>query len=202
MPTKVASLYAEIGAQTQGFEAGAAKVKGGLSSLAGMLPGSIAQFATLTGAVLTVGGALKNAFDYSQKYAQQVRDLSLISGTGAEETSKFIQVLDDYQLSAEDATLATKKLKDQGLVPSIDTLAKLADEYKKIQDPAQKMVFIQENLGRGGAKWVNVLNQSSDALRANAAQTHKNLILFDKQNSHTEKEKLAIDALSDTYNGW
>jgi len=167
MPTKVASLYAEIGAQTQGFEAGAAKVKGGLSSLAGMLPGSIAQFATLTGAVLTVGGALKNAFDYSQKYAQQVRDLSLISGTGAEETSKFIQVLDDYQLSAEDATLATKKLKDQGLVPSIDTLAKLADEYKKIQDPAQKMVFIQENLGRGGAKWVNVLNQSSDALRAN-----------------------------------
>jgi hypothetical protein len=125
----------------------------------------------------------------------------LVTGTGAEETSRFIQVIDDYQLTAEDATTATKALKEKGLVPTIDTLARLADQYKQIEDPAQRMSFIQDNLGRGGAKWVNVLNQEGDALRKAAGEIDKNLILTDEQIKQAEELRLAQDALNDSIEG-
>lgn len=148
-----------------------------------------------------VSQAVSETYGAFQKYAGQVRDLSLITKTGAEETSRFIQVIDDYQLTAEDAETATKALKENGLVPTVETLAKLADQYKKIKDPAEAFKFIQDNLGRGGAKWVNVLNQEGDALRAQAEQVSKNLILSDEQIEKAEKERLAIDALSDAWQG-
>ena len=63
------------------------------------------------------------------------------------------------------------------------------------------MAFIQDNLGRGGAKWVNVLNQGSEALLANADVIDKNLILTDEQIAKYEQERLAFDALSDSWEG-
>ena len=64
MSTKVASLYAEIGADTKGFEAGAAKVKSGLGALAPKLEqagASVTSFmgnnAALIGTLGAVGGA-------------------------------------------------------------------------------------------------------------------------------------------------
>ena len=71
-------------------------------------------------AYTAVAGVVKETFGEFQKYAGEVRDLSLISGTGAEATSRFIQVLGDYQLTAQDAETATKKLKDNGLVPIVE----------------------------------------------------------------------------------
>jgi hypothetical protein len=149
----------------------------------------------------TVKKVVMDSYNAFATYAEQVRDLSLISKTGAEETSRFLQVLDDYQLTAEDAEVATKKLKDNGLVPTVETLAMLADQYKKIKDPAEAFKFIQDNLGKGGVKWINVLNQESDALREQAAQVNKNLILSEQQIKDAEKERLAIDALADSWQG-
>ena len=98
-------------------------------------------------AFTAVAGVVKETYGEYAKYSEEVRDLSLISGTGAEATSRFIQVLDDYQLTAQDAETATKKLKDNGLVPTVETLAKLSDQCRAIKDPAEKMAFIQDNLG-------------------------------------------------------
>jgi len=162
----------------------------------------ISANAAAIGVVTAVGAAAVKAYNEFQRYAGEVRDLSLITQTGAEETSRFLQVIDDYQLSAADATAATKALKEQGLVPTIDTLAKLADQYKQIKDPAEKMAFIQDNLGRGGAKWVNVLNQEGDALREAAGEIDKNLILTDEQIKKAEAARLAQDAWNDSIQGF
>lgn len=148
-----------------------------------------------------VQAAVVDAYNTYAQYAERVRDLSEISGTSAEQTSRFIQVLDDYQLSAEDAEAATRKLKENGLSPTIYTLASLADAYKKIKDPAQQMQFIQDNLGRGGQKWVNVLQQEGDSLVQQAEQVNKNLILSDQQIQSYEKQRLAMDALHDSVEG-
>jgi len=158
--------------------------------------GNVAQQAT----TLVIEG-LKQSYAAAQEYSQSVRDLSLITQTGAEQTSRFLQVLDDYQLTADDATAASKALKENGLVPTIDTLADLADQYQSIKDPAEKLVFIQENLGRGGAKWINVLNQQSDALRNQAANVDQNLILTDEMIRKMELARLAGDAWADTWQG-
>lgn len=148
-----------------------------------------------------VGQVVSETVGVFQEYAGEVRDLSLITGTGAEETSRFIQVIDDYQLSAQDAEIATKALKEKGLVPTIDTLARLADQYKRIEDPAQRMKFVQDNLGKGGAKWVNVLNQEGEALRKTAGEIDKSLVLTDEQIKQSEELRLAQDALADSIEG-
>lgn len=142
---------------------------------------------------------VQEAIKVTDEYNGQIRDLSLVSGEGAEATSRFIQVLDDYELTAEDAMTAAKALKEKGLSPTIDTLAMLSDEFKKIKDPAERMAFVQENLGKGGAKWVNVLNQESDALRKAAASIDPWLVKTDEQIKKAEISRLALDELGDSW---
>ena len=149
-------------------------------------------------AVMVVQG-IQEAIKVTDEYNESIRDLSLVSGESAESTSRFIQVLDDFGLTADDAMTAAKALKEKGLSPSIDTLAMLADEFKKIQDPAERMAFVQENLGKGGAKWVAVLNQESSALRETANSVSQYLVKTDEQIKKAEIARLAIDNLGDSW---
>jgi len=145
---------------------------------------------------------LKDAHKEYTEYASAIRDLSLVSGQGAEDTSRFVQVLDDFELSAEDATTAARFLKEKGLSPNIDTLARLADEFKKIEDPAERLVFAQENLGRSSAKWLNILSQESDELRERAGNINESLILTDEQIKLFEVQRLALDDVQDGWKGF
>lgn len=171
------------------------KTVGNLKNMASSLAGYAAIAAT-------VATAISIASKETAKYNAEIRDLSLITGQGAEASSRFLQVLDDFELTAADATAAARFLKEKGLSPTIETLALLADEFKKIEDPAQRMVFLQENLGRGGAKWANVLSQESDALLKAANSANKYLIKTDEQIRKSEIARLALDNLSDTWAGY
>ena len=136
------------------------------------------------------------------KYAEQVRNLSLVSGQSAEETSRFIQVLDDYKISADDAMTATRTLTQQGYAPSIQTLAKLSDQYLKLNTAEEKNKFVIDNLGRSGLQWVEVLNKGSEALLKQGAAVDKNLILSQKQLDDTRKLELAWDSFGDELDGF
>lgn len=166
------------------------------------LTGFVSDNASVIAILAATAVALKSAYNEYAKLAGGVRDFALVSGQSAEEASRFIQVLDDYELTVEDATQASRFLKEKGLTPNIDTLAMLADRFKQIKDPAERLVFIQENLGRGGAKWVNILNQEGDALRKASAEVNKNLILTDQQIRKYELARLATDEMSDSWQGF
>ncbi len=133
-----------------------------------------------------------------QIYAQQVRDLSVISGQNSQDTSRFIQVLDDFRVSAEDATAATKALTRQGLAPNIDTLASLSDQYLAITDTQQRNEFVLKNLGKAGLEWNQVLQQGSSALRENAAGQNAGLILSQEMLDRAERLRVAQDNLTDS----
>lgn len=193
MPTQVASLYADIGAKTDGFMKGAATVKGGLKDVANDAEISQKKMAILGTAVSATTALIATSYTEYSALSESIRDLSLVSGESAENTSRFIQVLDDFQITADDATAAAKKLKDNGLSPSIETLAQLSDQFRSIKDPAERMDFVYKNLGKSGANWVNVLNQGSDALLKNADAINKNLILNDMEIKMYEVGRLAID---------
>lgn len=137
----------------------------------------------------------------SLQYAEQVRQLSKLSGESAESTSRMIQVLDDYKVSAEDVSTATRAMTQNGITPNIQAIAKLSDEYLAIQDPMERNKFIIENLGRSGLQWVDVLNQGSDALLKQAAAVDKNLVLNEKQLQDARKLEVAWDNFTDTFSG-
>lgn len=206
MSERIASLMATIGADVAPFEAGSKKVKGGLNDLKSGFSSvglsSVASFLSIGGAVAGTVAAIKNASDVTLKYAGEVRDLAAVSGTGAEASSRLLQVLDDYQLTAQDVTAATRFMTKAGLTPTIETLAKLSDEYNAINDPMKQNEFILKNLGRGGLQWVNVLKQGGAALLEQSDAVNKNLILTDKQIQETERYRLAIDNAKDSIEGF
>lgn len=170
-------------------------VLGALTSQFGGLGGMASQ------AGRAVVDAFKDALKVTQEYGAQVRDLSLISGTGAEATSRFIQVLDDYEISAADATAATRFLTKQGLTPTIETLAKLSDQYLALNTSQERNEFILKNLGRSGLKWSNVLKEGSAALREQGAAVNESLILTDQEVQKLEEVRLAQDEWNDAITG-
>lgn len=194
---QVASVHADIGANTSGFEKGAASVKSGLKDIGNDADISQKKMAILGTVVSATTALIVDSYGEYSQLAESIRDLSLVNGESAESTSRFIQVLDDYQLTAEDATTAAKKLKENGLSPTIETLAMLSDQFRGIQDPAERMDFVYDKLGKSGAKFVNMLSQGREELLANADAINKNLILSDFEIKMYEVGRLAIDEKRD-----
>jgi hypothetical protein len=136
------------------------------------------------------------------EYANQVRQLSLVSGESAENTSRFIQVLDDFKISSDDALTATRALTKEGYAPNIETLAKLSDQYKSLTSAEEKNEFVIKNLGRAGLGWVEVLNKGSDAIREMGDGVSDSLILNQEALDQAREYELAIDDLSDAWEGF
>lgn len=158
--------------------------------------GNVAQTAT----TMVING-IKDAIKVTQDYAKEVRDLSLASGATAEESSRLIQVLDDFEISAEDVTAATKAMTKNGLAPTIETIAQLADQYVAINDPMERNEFILKNLGKAGLQWANALSQGGDSLRALGADVDSSLILTQDSINAAEEYRLAIDEWNDAVMG-
>lgn len=149
--------------------------------------------------------ALEQGYDAtigkSQAYAESIRNLSQISGQGAENTSRFVQVLDDFQIGADDVEAAMRKLTANGLVPNFESISKLATEYQAIQDPLAKNEFLVKNLGRASAGYTNLLSQNTDELRKNFDSVDTKLILTEEDIKKSEQLRLMEDKLSDSVNG-
>jgi hypothetical protein len=173
----------------------------GLEKARQNLTGFVGANTALIGVLVGVGVAMNKVIQDHIKYANEVRQLSALSGETTENTSRFIQVLDDYKLGADDALLATRALTKNGLVPNIETLAKLSDQYLSINDVEKKNEFILKNLGKGGAAWTEVLNKGSKALLAQGEAIDKSLILTQKMVDDARKAEIATDNWNDAIGG-
>jgi len=177
----------------------------GLTAQMGSLGGTVEQLTgtsinwgnVATQAARVVSEAMKEAFKVATEYAASVRDLSLASGATAEESSRLLQVLDDFEIKANDVTTATKALTRNGLAPTVETLAQLSDQYLQLNTAEARNAFITENLGRGGAKWANVLKEGSENILALNAGVSENLILNEQQIADYETMRLNVDEFND-----
>lgn len=152
----------------------------------------------LTEQIISFG---KEGVDATVKYANEVRSLQMVSGASAEETSRFLQVLDDYKISAQDAMAATRAMTKEGLVPNLETLANLSEEYLKINDKQKQNEFIIKNLGRAGLQWVEVLGRGKDAILAQGEAVSESLILTQEAVDQAREYELALDDWNDAVLG-
>lgn len=173
----------------------------GLEKAGNAVTGFISKNATLIAAFAAVGTAAVKSYQAFQDYAGSVRDVALASGSTAEEASRLIQVMDDFEITSQDVMVATKALTKNGMEPSLETMARLADEYVKIQDPMQRNEFLLKNLGKAGLQYANAMSQGGDALRAMGDEVNKSLILTDEQIKKAEMARLAVDSLADSWEG-
>lgn len=208
MSTKVASLHAEIGAKTEAFERGAKKVKDELKSIAPGLEKSakgLTNFVSSNAALIGVLGGVAVALGQTVRehvaYANAVRQQAQVSGTSTEAASRYLQVLDDYKISSQEALQAARALTNAGHVPSIETLATLSDQYLSLNSEQEKNEFILKNLGRGGLQWVEVLGKGSKALREQGDAVADNLVLSQKMVDDARKAEIALDNWNDSIQG-
>src|SRR3989304_6999844 len=101
-------------------------------------------------AIKLVGEAYSKTIGVFVDYAEQVRNISQVTGESAEEVSRLLQVTDDYKIDAEKLTQVMKKMAKEGFAFTTDALADLSDEYLKIQDPVERTNFLFDTFGREG----------------------------------------------------
>lgn len=131
------------------------------------------------------------------KYDEQIRKLAEVSGTGAEESSRLIQVMDDFKLSADDVFMATKALTKEGLSPTIDTLAQLSDQYNKLNPGQERAEFLMTNFGKSGLKFAEAMSKGGDALKQMGTEVEKSLIRTDAQVAKTRLAEMQFDKVTD-----
>lgn len=153
-------------------------------------------------AITAAGVAASKAINEYVKYADEVRKLSQLNGTSARETSRLIQVTDDYKVSVQTLTMATRKLSQEGLSLTIDSLAKLSDEYNNLGSNADKTKFLLEKFGRSGLEMVEVMKQGGQAILDQSKAIDKNLILTEKQVKAARDYQFQQDALNDKMQGF
>ena len=167
------------------------------------LSGIRTSYLAVAGAVGGVANAARQAYSQTigqtQLYAASVRDLSLVTNQSAESTSRLIQVADDFELTASDLTTAARMMRDQGLSPNVETLARLSDEFRSLQDPAARSQFLMENFGRAGAGFANLMDQGSDAIRERSDSISDGLVLTAEDIVASERLRLAQDDLNDSF---
>lgn len=202
MPARV-QLVVEANDATGGIFRSLASELGGLGNIVEEVTSkniSWGNVATqVTGAVID---GLKHAITSTQEYGEAVRDQMLISGQSAEASSRFLQVLDDYQLSAEDAKAATKALTREGLAPTVETVAELSRQYLELNTAQEKNAFAQKNLGRAGVEWLNLLEKGPDAIMAMNDAVSESLVWTEENVRATEEYRLMVDQLHDTWQGY
>ena len=134
-------------------------------------------------------------------YNKTVREMTQVTGLGAEEVSRIIQVSDDWGISINEVRTSLAFMNKQGVTPSIDNLAKLADEYVNTEDKsvfAEKAVKI---LGRGYQTLIPILAQGGDALRDQAAAIDENMLATEDSIAASREYEVALDTLQDTVTG-
>jgi hypothetical protein len=132
------------------------------------------------------------------EYAQTVRDLSLVTGQGAENTSRLLQVLDDFQISGDQLSTAMRALRERGINPTVQSLARMSEEYLRLNPGLERQNFLADNFGtRIGPQFANMMNQGADAIRRMGEEVSDGLILTDEDIQRTEELRLAVDELND-----
>lgn len=141
------------------------------------------------------------ATDAFNEYATQVRDVSRNLGTTTEEASRLIQIADDVFISYDKMSTAMKMAQKDGISPTIEGLAQLADEYQRLAPGTERMQFLMDRFGKSGAEMGKLMELGADGIRTAAGEIDKALVLTDGAVRINENYKRSVDELKDAFNG-
>ena len=135
------------------------------------------------------------------EYGDEVKKLSTFTGMQADETSRMIQLADDAFVSFETLRMSAKYMSDNGIAPNIENMAKLSDEFLKIQDPLAQSQFLIDNFSRAGMDMGNIMALSGDKIREMGANIDDALIMTPEKLANIQAGKVALDNFNDSLMG-
>lgn len=214
------------------FEKSTAKTgTGKLDGLAATANGALSKLgvnAELTGAQLSGGlavgaaaaGTAILAFAASsvkayEDLAQQVLKVQRVTGATAQDSSRLVQVLDDYQVSGEAAATSFSKLNKalaagslskfgieaaknaDGTTNFVQSLERVADAYNATRDPATRAALGTAAFGKSYQALIPIIEQGGTKLAEALKGVDGKLILDQGDVVRAEKLRLAMDELGD-----
>jgi uncharacterized phage infection (PIP) family protein YhgE len=132
-------------------------------------------------------------------YARQVKELSLALGIGSEETSRLIQLSNNYKIEVGELRSALQLAIKNGFAPSVENLADLADEMKGIASPTERAAKLSEIFGRNWTTLVPLLEQGGDAIRDQAAAIEDSLVLNEEAIQQARDYEIQVGDLEDQW---
>lgn len=170
--------------------------------LTGMSLGAAGGIA-LIGTALQKGVKLvKDSVAETVNYNKTIREMTQVTGLGAEQISRIVQVGDDWGISIEAIRTSLAFMNKSGVTPSIENLAALADEYVNTADKsafAEKAVKV---LGRGYQTLIPLLALGGEGFRKAADAIDENLIATEDSIKASREYEVAVDDLSDAWTGF
>ena len=206
------SLSSKLGPASVGAESALSK----LSSVGSMMGPAIAGGAAAAG--VAVG---KFALDAAQEFvalAGEIRNFQRASGASAEDSSRFVAVLDDLGVSSETAGSALFKLgrnaasggtdlskfgveiakSKDGTTDLTETMLNVADAYVQTTDPAKRAELAFAAFGKQGQALIPVLEQGRAGLDAFFKGVKPGELMSDADLQKAREFELAIDDLQDS----
>jgi hypothetical protein len=153
------------------------------------------------GAVVAVGNEIKKAAQETLEYSDTVRDMSQVSGAGAEETSRLIQAMDDMGVETQDLDSLVRGAAQKGIVLTTDSLSKMADEFNGLRSTEEKNDYALDHFGKTGLEVEKVLSQGGQKIRDYSAAVKDDMIMTQEQLKQARELEVALDDLSDTWKG-
>lgn len=135
-------------------------------------------------------------------YADDVRDVSRSLGTSTEEASRLIQVADDLGVSYDSLKTSMKLAQKDGFEPNIEGLAKLSDEYLKLEPGVARTQFLLDRFGKSGDEMGKILEKGGDSIRNMSAAIDESMILTQEAVDQAREFQIAQDALNDTWDAF
>lgn len=135
------------------------------------------------------------------EYNKSVLDLAQSVGTTTEEMSRLIQVADDFGIEQGTLEVALQMMTKNGLQPTIDNLANLADQLNAIENPTERAKIAAELLGRNWSALTPMFSAGGTAIRTAAEGISANLIVTEESAKASEKWRLQVDELNDSLTG-
>lgn len=190
--------------QGQGGKQAAAELKelkdkvGEVSSgLIGMNLGAV----TATGAVVALGNFVRQSVNEWSVYAESVGKAADAAGVSAEEMSRLMQAADDARVPIESLENAMKIAQKNGFQPTIENMAKLADELAGMNSPTERAAKLSKIFGKSWQDIYPLLKDGGANIRQMTAAIDDSLVVTDEAVKANREYIKALDDLGDAWQG-
>lgn len=163
--------------------------------------GKIAAGVFAAGLAAAAAFAVKAVGD-TQEYNLEIRKLSSNLSLTTEETSKLVQVADDYGVTQDGLTRSLQLAVKNGFEPNIENLAKLADETNAMASPTERAAALSKVLGKNWADLAPLFAAGGDEIRKAAGAVSDNLVVTQEAADASRALQVAQDDLGDTVQGF
>jgi len=133
------------------------------------------------------------------EYADEVRRISDATGAATEDTARLLQVVGDFGVEANALEMAMRTMRNEGLVPSIDSLARLSNQFLSLAPGIERTDFLLKNFGYRGLDMADIMTRGGAAIRAYGEAVDAGLIPTQELMDATEDLTLAQEELSDAW---